>query len=244
MIKFTLVALVLFVGILGWYFTRPVGESERIGQASDVRDAEYDKFDALLAENPDFISIDELPEELRGDVAESLALEELNGFTKVSEFDSNEIINIEQFIIGLDISKAKITFKPSMLPDNLVANYAYLGYTHPNYSIKKGVKNMRNGTLRRLFKNHESGRMLIVEESSDSTGPGAVIIEEAVNASVEQRPARFSVMKSVGNQTYASLNWTTKKLAYTRYQIDDIENAKDLLIKLGIEITVHNNQPN
>ena len=243
MVKVIVAALLVVVGMLGWYVTQSVAEPSAI-QASSEREIEHDKFDELSSENPDFISLEEMPDELRVMVTESLALETSNGFVEVSEFEANEIINIEKFIIGFDISNARITFEPSLLPNYIVANYEYLGYTHPNYSIKKGVKNMRNGTLRRLFKSRKSGSMLIVEESSDSVGPGAVLIKEAVNASVAQRPARFSVMKLDDNQTYASLNWTTKKLAYVLYQIDNVENAKESLVRLGSEITVHNNQKN
>ncbi|MCU7907082.1 MAG: hypothetical protein KZQ76_14825 [Candidatus Thiodiazotropha sp. (ex Epidulcina cf. delphinae)] len=85
--------------------------------------------------------------------------------------------------------------------------------------------------------------MLVVEESSTLSG-GAVLIKEFVNATVAGQPGIYAIKKSKSGKTYAMLNWTTSNFAYTLYQIDSLDSAKEILTFIGDELTQINYQEN
>lgn len=143
--KLLLSALLVSTGIASWHFIRTAKPSpEELSaihkSALDDSGISQGGVDAMMSTDPnDLLSIIDLPEEIRSSFNEELEKERLNGFGEVSDFHANEIVNIDNYIIGSDLSETTISFQPSKLPSHLVENYDYVGYTHPNYSIKKRV---------------------------------------------------------------------------------------------------------
>ena len=247
--KVVLGLCVLCVGVLAWFMSQQLSEdvtkSDELAshQLSPPKNGGFsqDATDAINSNQPsDLLSIDGLPVELRSVAREALELEVKNGFGDVSDFQASEIVDIEKYIIGSNPRWVRIPFKPSALPGSIVDSYEYIGYTLPNYSIKKSVVIMKNGTLRRVFKHRDSGSILVIEESSDSVRPRATLLKEAVNISVADTPAIYGLKKSPNGKTYASLNWTTEVFAYVLYQFNDLYNARQTLVHLGGEITLNN----
>lgn len=249
-IKYLLIGLLVFttgVTILALatqlYSDTDTWSQDLIHLESSLRDGGMSErgIEAIVSKNPHaLLSIDDMTEDLRAIVLEDLTAEQVDGYGEVSEFHANEIVDIENFIIGTNVENARITLKPALLPDEILNGYQYIGYTHPNYSVKKSVARMKNDTLRRVYRSSLSGRILIIEQSRHIEGAGATLVKEAVNASVADLPAIFGIKKSESNKTYASLNWTSETQAFVLYLVGDFENAKEDLIQLGSGITHEN----
>jgi hypothetical protein len=197
--------------------------------------------DAIVSKNLDsLLSIKDMPEILRDAVRKELEKSKKNGYDEVDEKDVNEIIGIINVIVGTTTNIPNITFKLSNIPLSIANNYEYIGYTFPN-NLSVNNPNIQHDTVQRVFQRLDSSSVLVIEESSLSSG-GAKLVKEFVNSSVNGLPAIYAIKKSNTNKTYAMLNWTTKNFAYSLYQIGNLKDSKPILLYAGNELTKNNLQ--
>ncbi len=194
--------------------------------------------EAVLSSNPYYLlTIDDFPSDMQESILASIEEERQNGYVEVDEFDANEIIEFESLIIGRDETNANLIFDVAALPEIILNNFEYPGYTHPNYSVQPAVATMQNGTLRRVFTQITSGNLLIVQQSVQSAGNGSTMLRESVNTSVAGLPARFFIARSTSGRRYATLLWNTKHHDFVLYQTADLGNAESHLVSVGEALT-------
>jgi len=187
--------------------------------------------------NDSLLSIDSLPEELQTSIKVELEKSKKNGYDEVSEQGAEGITNITNHIVDTSSEIPNIRFVLSKIPDIIVFNYNYIGYSFPNASIMEAVASEgTHGTVRRVFQRLDESHILIVEESTLGSG-SANLIQEFVNAQVFGYPAIYAIKKSSSGKTYAMLNWTIKDYSYNLYQINSLDNANNILGAIGNSLT-------
>ncbi|MBA5248535.1 hypothetical protein MNB_SUP05-SYMBIONT-4-440 [hydrothermal vent metagenome] len=194
----------------------------------------------LNSKNPhNLISLNDMPEQLRNSIRLDLEKRKRNGFDEVNEKDADEITGILRHIINTSDAINKLSFNKSLIPDVIVTNYDYQGYTFPNYTDHQS-EIITYGTLRRVYYRHNTSHLLIVEERSLHSG-GAALIKELINSSVDDLPAMYVLKKSKLGERYAMLSWVTSNFVYSLYQVGNIDDSKSILHFVAKEITNLNN---
>jgi len=191
---------------------------------------------SLFSGNSAVISINDMSPELKE--VSLLDLENYNqrGYWHVGELFADEIVGVMNYIIGTDHESANIDFTLSEIPPSITANYEYMGFTHPNYSINPDIPMQKNGTMRRVFSAHDTTNILVMEESSNFESGRVVLTEEYVNESVKGRPAIFHKKKSASGNEFMSLHWTTDTHSYNLYQVGSSSTAPNTLLQIAGEL--------
>ncbi len=190
----------------------------------------------IASGNPkNLLSIDSMPKELQSSIRKELEKSKKNGYDDVDEKDADEITGVTNYILGTSVSVPNINFSLSIIPQLISANYNYIGYTFPNTYDSQSANGVHE-TVRRVFQRLDSSHILIVEETSLNSG-SSNLISEFVNSQVASLPAIYAIKKSPTNKTYAMLNWTTDKFAYSLYQVPPLDNSKNILLSVGSSLT-------
>jgi hypothetical protein len=191
----------------------------------------------------------DLPIEIQKDINKTIAKIKKNGFDETSDEYSDEIIDIMNYIISNSEQVDNIRFSLSNIPNIILNNYDYMGYTFPGIYSTEAV-NGSYGTVRRVFQSFSSSHILIVEESGLNNNAGSYSIEAFINSKVYGYPSTYLIKKSPNGNTYAFLTWLIPDYDFRLYFVGDIDNqTKQILFDIAnqlskVNITEENNQTN
>lgn len=179
------------------------------------------------------LKIKDLPTKIQKDINQRIAKIKKNGFDETSNKNSDEIINVMNYIISNSKQVDKLRFSLSNISNIILSNYNYMGYTFPGvYSTKTVYASY--GTLRRVFQSNDSSHILIVEEVGLNDNAGSYAIEAFINSKVYGYPSTYLIKKSPNGNTYALLTWLIPNYDFRLYFVGNIDGkTKEILFDIA-----------
>lgn len=170
------------------------------------------------------ISIENLPVAVKRVVQLDI---EKDAFAKVrqyGEIPDDAIIYKKNYYANLkdmrEIEK-NTTFKISNLSKSQFNKLKFEG-AYPEGPTKSGPWS----SLTRIFKRDDGVLLFLHEWDYVGDGGGVMMVEELMNTTVSDMPARFSVKKSPSGQVLSELIWATEKRYFTLSVLDDVTNVE------------------
>lgn len=187
----------------------------------------------LSEDRTKLLQVKDLPIEIQKNVNQAIANIKKNGFDETTDKYSDEIINVMNYIISNSKQVNNLRFSLSNIPNIILNNYNYMGYTYPGvYSIKSVYGSY--GTARRVFQSNDSSHILIVQESGLNDNAGSYAIEAFINGKVYGYPSQYFIKKSPNGNTYVLLTWLIPDYDFSLYFVGKIDNqTKKILFDIA-----------